>query len=51
MKKIRNLDHMRVCDISDDGRRIVIRLKQCITTICIDRRGVCKIYHRRVMRK
>lgn len=49
MQIVRNLDHMRVCDVSDDGRRIIIRLKRCITIIYVDKHGVCHIYNKRTM--
>lgn|GEM_PF-610707 len=48
IRKIENLDHKRVCDISTDSKIIEIRKKDCITRIKANSDGTLKITHERI---
>lgn len=42
---VKNLDNKRVCDISDDDRSVVIKLKNCATTIQANPDGTLTVSH------
>jgi len=48
MVEVRNLDAKRVCDISENGKEIVIRKKDCLTIIHAADDGTLKISHLRI---
>lgn len=48
MVEIKNLDEKRVCDISEDGKEVIIRKKDCVTIIHAAGDGTLKISHQRV---
>lgn len=43
MKEIKNLDDKRVCDQSDDRKKVEIRKKQCLTIITANKDGTLNI--------
>lgn len=45
MEEIRNLNGKRVCDISNDGKVILIVVKGCITRITANADGTLKYEH------
>jgi hypothetical protein len=47
MHEVRNLDSKRVCDISNDGKTVVIRQKDCYTTIKATEDGRLSVVHTR----
>ncbi len=47
MKQELNLDCKRVCDISTDYKTVVIRKKDCLTTITANTDGTLSIIHER----
>ena len=48
MKEVVNLDRKRVCDISGDGRVIVIRKKDCVTKITANPDGTLRVAQERI---
>lgn len=48
MSEVTNLDHKRVCDVSNDSRVIEIRRKDCVTRITVNPNGTLNITHERV---
>ena len=45
MKEFRNADHKRVCDISADGRTVVIKYKDCVTIITANPDGTLNVWN------
>ncbi len=45
MTQVKDLNHKRVCDISDDGKVAYIRRGDCVTKITADKDGNLKISH------
>ena len=43
MKEVRNADDKRICDISEDGKFIVIERKGCVTRITANPDGTLNI--------
>lgn len=43
MDEIRNLSGKRVCDVSEDRRVVIIRIRDCITMISANADGTLKI--------
>ena len=43
MKEIKNLDDKRVCDQSDDRKKVEIRKKKCLTIITANEDGTLNI--------
>lgn len=46
---VKNLDNKRVCDISDDDRTVVIKLKDCATTIRANPDGTLRVSHKYII--
>ena len=48
MQEVNNLNHKRICDISNDAKVIIIRKKDCITRIMANPDGTLSIIHERI---
>jgi len=47
MIEVNNLDHKRVCDISNDRMFVEIRKKDCVTRIVANQDGTLIVTHER----
>ena len=45
MNEVKNLNQKRVCDISDDAKKIVIKKGNCITIITASDNCPLRLYH------
>lgn len=45
--EVNNLDHKRICDISDDRKFVIIRKKDCLTRIYANPDGTLVVIHER----
>ena len=50
MNQIYNLNKKRVCDISSDGRSVIIRKGDCLTIIQSHTDGTLRIIHQKVQK-
>lgn len=48
MTKIMDINHKRVCDISDDRKTVEIRRKDCVTIIRTKPDGTLSVTHERI---
>ncbi|MDR0286189.1 MAG: hypothetical protein LBI03_00535 [Clostridiales bacterium] len=48
MDEVKNLDHKRVCDISNDQKTVEIHKKNCITRITVNSNGTLNIINERI---
>ena len=50
MSEIKNLDNKRVCDICDNDKTVIIKLKGCATTIRANPDGTLRVSHKYILK-